>query len=79
VRIAEYEGTIAELEPKVGQLTTRLTSQKRDIWDDRRRNLTSSTCERPAFSVVGGCQTMKLACSDYRRRPLREKWYESAN
>ena len=77
VRIAaEYEGKIAELERKVGQLTMEVDLLVKGVQLGRQRSVvTSSIVSGPKASpVTGGCRTMKLALDPiyyYPQPPLR--------
>jgi hypothetical protein len=73
VRIAEYEGKIAELERKVGQLTMEVDLLKKGAAlgtpAERRRLLRGQRTE--GFAIARGCRTMKLARSTYYYRSRR--------
>ena len=78
--IAEYEGKIAELERKVGQLTMEIDLLKKGRaagTPAERRELLHR--QRPAgCPVARGCRTMKLARSTYYYRPRRPGAREQA-
>jgi hypothetical protein len=73
--IAEYEGKIAELARKVGQLTMAIDLLKKGA----RHASRAVHCQRPkGFSVARGCRTMKLARSTYYYRARRAAAREMA-